>query len=88
MKEEEPTVQMSIPDEQQAEKIADQFSEISHLYSPLRTEDINLNCIIDERPPPEINPYLVYLFISSYLSPVYKRPKQKTATHRPNSLLK
>ena len=74
MKEEEPTVQelMSIPDEQQAEKIADQFSEISHLYSPLRTEDINLNCIIDERPPPEINPYLVYLKIMSH--------KKKTAT--------
>ena len=39
-----PTVQsfLGIPDQIQGEKIADQFSEISHLYEPLKTEDISL----------------------------------------------
>lgn len=36
----------------QAEKIADQFAEISNLYSPLKSENINLEEICDERPPP------------------------------------
>ena len=73
-KEEQAVVQelINIPDEIQVEKIADQFSSISNLYSPLKKEDINLNYIIDERPPPEINPYLVYLKIMSH--------KKKTAT--------
>ena len=73
-KQEDPVVQelLSVPDEIQAEKIADQFSEVSNLYSPLKTEDINLDYIIDQRPPPEINPYLVYLKIMSY--------KKKTST--------
>ena len=73
-KEEDTAVQemLGIPDEVQAEKIADQFSHISNLYSPLKTDDINLKNIVDERPPPEINPYLVFLKIMSH--------KKKTAT--------
>ena len=59
-------------DQIQAERIADQFSEVSGLYSPLKSEDINLECIRDDRPPPEINPYEVYLKIMSH--------KKKTAT--------
>ena len=43
-------------DQIQAERIADQFSEVSGLYSPLKSEDINLECIRDDRPPPEIKP--------------------------------
>ena len=60
------------PTQLQAEKIADQFAEISNLYSPLKSEDINLNDISDDRPPPEINPYLIFLKIMSV--------KKKTAT--------
>ena len=73
-KKEDPVVQelLSVTDEIRAEKIADQFSEVSNLYSPLKTEDINLDYIIDQRPTPEINPYLVYLKIMSY--------KKKTST--------
>ena len=56
----------------QAEKIADQFAEISNLYSPLKTDDVNLGGVQDDRPPPEINPYLVYLKIMSI--------KKKTST--------
>ena len=56
----------------QAEQIADQFAEISNLYSPLKSEDINLDEISDDRPPPDINPYLIYLKIDSI--------KKKTAT--------
>ena len=42
-------------DQAQAEQIADQFAEISNLYSPLKSEDINLDEISDDRPPPDIN---------------------------------
>ena len=59
-------------DQAQADQIADQFAEISNLYSPLKTEDINLNNISDDRSPPETNPYLIYLKIISI--------KKKTAT--------
>ena len=56
----------------QAENIANQFAEISNLYSPLQTDDIKLDEIVDDRPPPEINPYLVYCKIISI--------KKKTST--------
>ena len=56
----------------QAEQIADQFARVSNLYSPLQTKDIKLEDISDERPPPNINPYLVYLKIKSV--------KKKTST--------
>ena len=56
----------------QAERIADQFSGVSNLYAPLQASDIDLQQISDDRPPPEINPYLVYLKIKSM--------KRKTAT--------
>ena len=36
----------------QVERIADQFSEISQIYSPLKTEDINLDNLCDDRPLP------------------------------------
>ena len=49
----------------QAERIADQFSGVSNLYAPLQASDIDLQQISDDRPPPEINPYLVYLKIKS-----------------------
>ena len=58
--------------EVQAECIADQFSAVSNLYEPLQTSDTQLGSISDERPPPDINPYLVYLKIKSV--------KKKTAT--------
>ena len=63
---------VGIPDQLQAERIADQFAEVSNQYSPLQTESINLEGILDDRPPPEINPYLIYLKIKS--------SKKKTAT--------
>jgi hypothetical protein len=63
---------VGIPDQLQAERIADQFAEVSNHYSPLQTESINLEGILDDRPPPEINPYLIYLKIKSC--------KKKTAT--------
>ena len=73
-KEEETCVQdlLGLSDQVQVEKIADQFSEVSNLYSPLKDDAINLDCILDERPPPEINPYLIFLKIMSL--------KKKTAT--------
>ena len=63
---------MGIPDQLQAERIADQFAEVSSQYAPLQSEAINLENIFDDRPPPEINPYLIYLKIKSC--------KKKTAT--------
>ena len=60
------------PDQSQAELIADQFAEISNLYSPLETVDISLEGVHDDRPPPEINPYLIFLKIISI--------KKKTST--------
>ena len=38
-------------DQIQDKRIADQFSEVSGLYSPLKSEDINLDYIRDDRPP-------------------------------------
>ena len=57
---------------EQAERIADQFSEVSNLYDPLKSDDIDLENVHDDRPPPDINPYLVYLKI--------KATKKKIAT--------
>jgi hypothetical protein len=54
-----------LSDQIQAEKIADQFEKISNLYSPLNMKDINISSLKDDRPPPEVNPYLVYLKIMS-----------------------
>ena len=56
----------------QAERIADQFSEISQIYSPLKTEDINIDNLCDDRPLPQINPYIVYTKIMCF--------KKKTST--------
>ena len=63
---------VGLPSEEQAELIADQFTAVSNLYEPLQTSDIDIENIFDDRPPPEINPYLVYLKIKSI--------KKKTAT--------
>ena len=63
---------VGIPDQLQAERIADQFAEVSSQYAPLQSEAINLENFFDDRPPPEINPYLIYLKIKSC--------KKKTAT--------
>ena len=56
----------------QAEKIADQFSGVSNQYQPLNSNDIDIRNLSDDRPPPVINPYEVYLKIKSV--------KKKTAT--------
>ena len=63
---------VGLPPDQQAEQIADQFSGVSNLYEPLQTSDIDMRNISDDRPPPNINPYEVYLKIKSV--------KKKTAT--------
>ena len=56
----------------QAEKIADQFSGVSNQYQPLNSSDIDMKNLSDDRPPPVINPYEVFLKIKSV--------KKKTAT--------
>ena len=61
-----------LPDEDQAEKIADQFSGVSNQYQPLNSNDIDIRNLSDDRPPPVINPYEVNLKIKSV--------KKKTAT--------
>ena len=63
---------IGLSDQDQAEQIADQFCEVSNLYQPLENESIQLESKRDDRPPPEINPYLVYLKIMSI--------KKKTST--------
>ena len=47
-----------LSDEIQVERIADQFAAVSNEYSvnsPIKTEDIDNENIIDDRPMPEIN---------------------------------
>ena len=61
-----------LSDQVQTERIADQFEQISNLYSPLKKDDIDVSNLVDDRPPPEINPYIVYLKIISH--------KKRTAT--------
>ena len=63
---------IGLTDEIQVERIANQFSEVSNAYSPLKDEDIDISYIIDDRPLPDINPYTVYLKIMSI--------KKKTST--------
>ena len=38
---------IGLPDQVQAEKIADQFAEVSNLYDPLQTDDINIQNVQD-----------------------------------------
>ena len=49
----------------QAEKIADQFSGVSNQYQPLNSNDIDMKNLSDDRPPPVIYPYEVFLKIKS-----------------------
>ena len=63
---------LGLDDKVQVEKIADQFSQVSHTYSPLKDDDVNIENICDDRPLPEINPYTIYLIIMS--------TKKKTST--------
>ena len=63
---------IGLPDNIQVEKIADQFSQVSNAYSPLKTADIDIESVSDNRPSPEINPYIIYLKIMSI--------KKKTCT--------
>ena len=51
---EEPTVQsfLGLPDQTHAEKIANQFSEISYLYQPIKAEDIYMKNIENMKPSP------------------------------------
>ena len=57
-----PVVQffLVVPDLNQAKKIADQFSQISHLYEPLSTEDISLEGITNTKPYPCMEPYFIH----------------------------
>ena len=45
---------IGLTDEIQVERIANQFSEVSNAYSPLKDEDIDVSYIIDDRPLPDI----------------------------------
>ena len=61
-KSEEPNVIsfLGISDQSQAEQIASQFSEISNIYEPLKTDDISLEGIKNMKPYPLMEPYLVH----------------------------
>ena len=54
-----------LPSQVQAEKIADQFSQISNMYDELKTEDISLDGITNEKPFPCMEPYLIHKKIKS-----------------------
>jgi len=81
-KTEEPIVQSftGLPDEKQAEQIADQFSEISNSYGALKNDDINLDEVTNTKPYPCIEPYFVQLKI--------KEMKNKSATIPGDILIK
>ena len=66
-KSEEPIVQsfLGLSDETQTENIADQFSHISNLYEPLKTDDICMDNIENLKPPPCFQPYFVHKKIKS-----------------------
>ena len=51
---------LGVSDHSQAEQIADQFSEISNLYEPLRSDDIKLEGITNGKPCPLMEPYQVH----------------------------
>ena len=51
---------MDVPSQTQAELISDNFSEISHLYHPLKSEDIQIPSLENSKPVPLFEPYLVY----------------------------
>ena len=57
-----PVVQslQGVPSQVQAEQIADQFSKISNLYEELKSEDISLSKITNEKPYPCMEPYFVH----------------------------
>ena len=59
---EEPVVQsfIGISDELQAEKIAEQFSQISNLYDPLEAEDVCLGDVGNTKPFPSLEPYFIH----------------------------
>ena len=63
---------MDVPSETQAELIADNFSEISHLYQPLKSEDIQIPSLENSKPVPLFEPYQVYEKI--------KKMKKKAST--------
>ena len=54
-----------MPDQAQAEQIAEQFSQISNIYESLKTEDICLDGIKNEKPFPCLEPYFVHKKIKS-----------------------
>ena len=49
----------------QAEKIADQFGHISNLYDELKSDDISIDQITNEKPYPCMEPYFVHQKIKS-----------------------
>ena len=69
-KSEEPIVEslMDLPNQTQAEEIANQFGKISNLYEPLKTEDICLDDIKNTKPYPCMEPYFVHQKIKSMKS--------------------
>ena len=69
-KTEEPIVQSlnDLPDQTQAEEIANQFSHIANLYEPLKSEDICLDGIQNSKPYPCLEPHFVHKKIKSMKS--------------------
>ena len=55
---------MNISSDQQVEKIAEEFSKISNLYQPLRSEDIQIPSLVNSKPYPLFEPHEVYSKIS------------------------
>ena len=66
-KSEEPIVLSfdGLSDQAQAEEIAKQFSQIANLYEPLKSEDICLDGIQNDKPYPWLEPYFVHKKIKS-----------------------
>ena len=50
---------------EQAEIIANSFSKVSNEYSPLKTEDINLELATNLKPVPTLEEHEVYKFLKS-----------------------
>ena len=48
---------MDLPSDQQAERIADDFSKISYLYQPLKLDDIKIQSMVNSKPYPLFEPH-------------------------------
>ena len=63
---------MHLSEKEQANKITENFAQVSNEYSPLRTSDKDLNQATNLKPTPVLTEYQVYEFL--------KRIKTNTAT--------